>query len=163
MTATNKLYSNTPVNSLVFSDTTALRKSDSEQSDPVAELLAWIQNTGILSSLSYSVSSESKKNSNLIRFSLADNHQSFYPILRSLLSMGTRFSFRSDIKAKAFTVEIGRDQFQTFKEHLSHIVDLLKIEINFKKALKRILAFEKEIARHQAALQNALHSSMTTN
>lgn len=76
--------------------------------------------------------------------------------------MGTRFSFRTDTKAKAFTVEIGRDQFQAFKEHLSHIVDLLKIEINFKKALRRIIAFEKEIASRQVSLQAALHNSLTT-
>lgn len=76
--------------------------------------------------------------------------------------MGTKFHFRTDIKAKAFTVEIGADQLNVFKKYLKHIVSMLKAEINFKKALKRIVAFEKEIAGRQASLQAALHNSLAT-
>jgi len=43
------------------------------------------------------------------------------------------------------------------------IIIIIIITILTILAINNILAFEKEIARHQAALQNALHSSMTTN
>lgn len=162
MTATNKLYKNTFDTALVITDFTEFNTLVEEHTGPVTSLLVWIQDTGILSSLYYSIASESEKSSTVIRFSLSDEHQSYYPLLRSLLSMGTKFHFRTDAKAKAFTVEIEEDQFKSFKEYLKHIVALLKAEINFKKALKQVIAFEKEIAVRKAALQTSLQSSLAT-
>lgn len=160
MTATNKSFNYTSDISLVISDLNDPDTLVQGHSRPVTSLLIWIQQTGILSSLTYSVSSKSEKSSNVIRFSLSDDYQSYYPLLRGFLSMGTKYHFRTDVKAKAFSVELGEDQFQPLKEYLKQIVALLKAEVSFKKALKQIIAFEKKIAGQQAALQTTLQSSL---
>lgn len=160
MSATNKLFKNISDTSFVVSDFNKLSTSHGEQSEPITELSRWIQDTGILSSLTYSVSSKSEKSNNIVRFSLSDSHQSYYPLLRSLLSMGTTFYFRSDTKAKAFTVEIRESQFHSFKEHIKRIVTLLKAEMSFKIALRYIIAFEEEISGQQKALETTLRNSL---
>ena len=167
MLATNKSVSNVYSASLAISTSEDFNSFyDEDRPRAITQLLVWIQNTGVLSSLTYSISSSTigrDKSNNVIRFSLSDNYRSYFPLLRGFLSMGTRFSIRADVKIRAFIVEITEDQVQSFEEYIKYIVALLKAEINFKKSLKRVIAFEKEIAGQQKALHATFYNSLNLN
>jgi hypothetical protein len=98
----------------------------------------------------------------IVKFTLSDRYSDHFVLLRGLLefSRPIKISISSNRSEKTFQLHIAEDKAEIVLSYLDTIQGLFINELKFKKSLKAVLRFEREVRHEQAKLYEELRASV---
>lgn len=124
----------------------------------LTSLLDWIKENEIICLESETVSIDSNRKFQEIRFSLTGKSAAYFPLLKGIAASGQPKSLRLQVNQslKIFTLIFDTLDQSEAKIYLSKILTLIEKEVRFKQVLRKVILNQKKFKSEEKLLFNEM-------